>query len=1335
MKQPIQKIMIRPPGLAILLGLLTLLGAEFTRAAVYTWTSTTGGTTTTDGAGTWAASGSLNWRLNNAGTAVAWVNNNDAIFGGNSGAAGTITLSGAPVVNNVTFQAAGSGNYGFSSSQLRIGSAANQIVTWTINPGVAPDVGNGGSSGTNLREGGGNNGIIITGGGTLLLTYTGSTTPYTGPTTIQGGTTLYVGAGFLLAGASNILTSGTLGSFNSAVRVFTKPTALKGNFTLGAPSPRNGNLTFTNTTTWQLSGGTWTLTVDTITVTNNSVIVEDGSSRGLTFASVNGGKLILNNTESYTGPTTINSGALALGASGVLNAASGVSLAAGATFDVSALTTYTLGGSATLSASGTGTTVGTTAANIKGGTTVDLGTRPIALTFTPTGLTGDTTHPALLLESGTLSLGGNAFTVNNAAAAPLGAGVYRLIQTGGSITTAGLHTVNVTGNGLGVGLSAAIQVNNTIGMVDLVVTTSCTPGNDYAVTGGGTICAGDPGAAMGLSGSDTGVDYQLKRNGSDVGSPVAGTGAVLDFGLQTVAGTYLVVASNTATFCTGNMVGSAVVTVNNPPGISTQPVAATVPLGGSTNFSVVATGTGLTYQWRHDGTNLSNGGSISGATSGVLTINPVAAGDSSPALNGYDCVISGTCPPTVTSDRVALTVLLPKNLTWVGDGSANLWNTSTPNWTGDATVFSANDLVTFDNSGSASPAIDLVGVISPATITVNSSQNYTFGSTSGGSLGGSAALTKSGSGKLTLATVNAFTGKTAVTGGTVSITNAINLGTAPGAYVADQLTLNGGALEFTVSGGISANRGVTLGASGGTIKVPSGILFTNTPIITGAGSLTKVDTGTLTLPGANSYLGGTVVSNGTLVALNAGSLGSGTATLAGGTLSFPAATTIANSLAVTENSTLTFATTGNSAVVLNGTGFTGVSGKTLTVTPTGASTTATRVRVNSGLTNSFTFDANLNLNGIFTWATYNNVGDEIYNGIISGAGTLGRRSPLAGTAGRTILNGDNTYTGGTVIADGAIGFGIDSTGSPTVTSGPVGTGAITPENNANTLHRLYASGGARTVGNAITWPAGVNQDLIIEGANALTLNGAMDLGAATRTLAVNNSANTTLGGVISNGGLVKTGPGVLLLNGINTYTSSTTVSNGVLGGTGTLASALIVDTAGTLSPGVAGLGTFTVNGDLTLLGNTAVDINKTAVTSDLVTGISTANYGGTLTINNLAGTLAASDSFTLFSATTHTGSFSSFSPATPGAGLAWSFTNGVLSVVSAVVTPPTLNMEQSGSTLTFSWTGSFKLQSQTNTLGIGLTGTWFDYPSGGSSPVNITVNPGNPSVFYRLSTP
>jgi len=66
---------------------------------------------------------------------------------------------------------------------------------------------------------------------------------------------------------------------------------------------------------------------------------------------------------------------------------------------------------------------------------------------------------------------------------------------------------------------------------------------------------------------------------------------------------------------------------------------------------------------------------------------------------------------------------------------------------------------------------------------------------------------------------------------------------------------------------------------------------------------------------------------------------------------------------------------------------------------------------------------------------------------------------------------------------------------------------------------------------------------------------------------------------------------------------------------------------------------------------------------------------------------------------------------------------------------PTLNFTRTGNAIQFSWMGAYKLQTQTNSLDSGLGANWFDYPGGATSPVNATINPANPSVFYRLISP
>ncbi|HLO55670.1 MAG TPA: PKD-like domain-containing protein, partial [Saprospiraceae bacterium] len=164
-----------------------------------------------------------------------------------------------------------------------------------------------------------------------------------------------------------------------------------------------------------------------------------------------------------------------------------------------------------------------------------------------------------------------------------------LIQFG-SPTTGGTITYNWTNNTPSIGLAAmgtgniaafiAINTSTTPVIATITVTPSITNGGItctgnpitftitvnpsptvFTVSGGGTKCTTDDGLAITLSGSQTGVNYQLQLNGGNVGAPIAGTGAALNFPVQSTAGTYTVVATNATTGCTNNMTGNAVILV------------------------------------------------------------------------------------------------------------------------------------------------------------------------------------------------------------------------------------------------------------------------------------------------------------------------------------------------------------------------------------------------------------------------------------------------------------------------------------------------------------------------------------------------------------------------------------------------------------------------------------------------------------------------------------------------------------------------------------------------------------------------------------------------------
>ena len=119
----------------------------------------------------------------------------------------------------------------------------------------------------------------------------------------------------------------------------------------------------------------------------------------------------------------------------------------------------------------------------------------------------------------------------------------------------------------------------------------------YSVTGGGSYCAGGTGVAVGLSNSETGVNYQLKKDGSNVGSAVAGSGSALSFGNQTDAGSYTVEATTTTGGCVATMSGSATVSIN------ALPTAFSVTGGGSycqggtgVLVGLSSSATGINYQ-------------------------------------------------------------------------------------------------------------------------------------------------------------------------------------------------------------------------------------------------------------------------------------------------------------------------------------------------------------------------------------------------------------------------------------------------------------------------------------------------------------------------------------------------------------------------------------------------------------------------------------------------------------------------------------------------------------------------------------------------------------------
>jgi len=290
-------------------------------------------------------------------------------------------------------------------------------------------------------------------------------------------------------------------------------------------------------------------------------------------------------------------------------------------------------------------------------------------------------------------------------------------------------------------------------------------------------------------------------------------------------------------------------------------------------------------------------------------------------------------------------------------------------------------------------------------------------------------------------------------------------------------------------------------------------------------------------------------------------------------------------------------------------------------------------------------------------------------GITIGGNTL----TLAGAGNFSLVPNMTATSGGVLNANqtGTLTLGAASAGFVGTLNTGLNGGALLL-NNSSVLTGAGAlvniQGGtiatSSTSGRILVANTSVSNDFTIGqasgGTGVVTFQGAMNLSGATRTITVNNAADT-VSGVISNGGLTKAGTGTLTLSGTgaNTYSGLTTVSAGgltlnktsvdaiggnvLVNGTGILtlgAGDQIINTSNVeVAAGTLALATFneTVNGVKltggTITGTTGVLTSSTAYdfqSSANVTGI----LAGTTGANK---TTSGTVTFTGGNANTYTG--------------------------------------------------------------------------------------------------
>uniref|UniRef100_UPI00122E803B autotransporter outer membrane beta-barrel domain-containing protein n=1 Tax=Salmonella enterica TaxID=28901 RepID=UPI00122E803B len=324
-------------------------------------------------------------------------------------------------------------------------------------------------------------------------------------------------------------------------------------------------------------------------------------------------------------------------------------------------------------------------------------------------------------------------------------------------------------------------------------------------------------------------------------------------------------------------------------------------------------------------------------------------------------------------------------------------------------------------------------------------------------------LIKQGAGTLILNAENTYTGGTTISGGTLVATNVDALGSGD---VTDDATLElntGGTFDNAISGsgqvvksgdetltlsGANSYTGGTL-ISGGTLVASNvealgtgdvtdnAVLELNTGgdfdnAISGSGQVVKSGDETLTLSGSNTYTGGTLISGGTLVASNVEALGTGD---------------------VTNDAVLELNTGGDFDNAISGSGKVEKSGDG-TLTLSGSNTYRGGTTISGGTLLASNVEA-LGTGDVTNNATLElNTGGDFDNAI-SGSGQVVK------SGGDTLtLSGNNSYTGGTLISDGTlVASNVEALGSGNIdnyaslqlnASGQFVTANLTTHDNATT---------------------------------------------------------------------------------------------------------------------------------------------------------------------------------------------------------------------------------------------------------------------------------------------
>ena len=1082
---------------------------------------------------------------------------------------------------------------------------------------------------------------------------------------------------------------------------------------------------------------------------NNGTLVFDRSDDSSYFGilsgtgavtKLGGGTLTLTGQNTATGLTTISAGTLQIGDGTVDGAIAGHALNnASLTFNTLGTETYAgdISGSGDLTKSGIGTLTLTGSSSYSGGTNFDDGTVVLG-------------SADALGASGTLSFGGGVMRFSNANTTDYS---DRFSTTGSQAFAVDTDGEDVT---FAMGLTGAGSSLEKLGAGTLTLSGTNTYDAGTTVTAG-SLRIGDGGTSGSLAGDIVNAGAVLfdRSDDSTFAGAMSGTGTLTKLGDGTLT------LSGANTFTGGATIQSGTLSIGD--GGTTGAIAADIVNDGVLAFnrsdasgyagavsgsgSLLKLGAGtftLSGSSSYSGGTTVNDGTLAAAAGGVINH---AAADLIVGADGGTATVN-VAGGDITSDRGYLGV----DGTGSATVSAGTWTTSGALFAGFGLNAPANGTLNI-SSGTLQTGGAYLGLFATGTgsATVSGGTWTNLGDLIVGSDGGTGSLAVSDG---TASTANALIGTSASSTGTVTITGGtwtssgdVTVGSADGTGT---LTISGSGTAL-VGGTLSRGDSSTIDlASGGTLQIglgsASGILAGDlvnngtlifnrsddssaTGSISGAGTVTKLGAGTLSLEGTNSYTGGTTIAAGAISLGSAGALDTtGTISFTGGALQFTAANTTDYSphFSTAANQAYALDTNGQDVTLANGLTS---SGGTLTksglgtLTLTGANTftglttvaTGTLQIGDGGTTGSIAGNIAVDSDVVF-----NRSGTTTYGGAISGNGNVTK----LGT-GTLLLTGDNLAFGITTVTAGTLEIGHGGTtgsirgdirndgtvifnrsdsltysgnidGAGDVTKLGAGTLTLSGDNTFAGVARIDA--GTLAVASAGALGSGASLPTISFGGGTLqyTSGNQVDYSgqigsAAAQAIRIDTNGEavafaTGLAGASST--LEKFGAGTLTLSGSSSYTGGTTVSGGTLDVTTggaiahTTAALAIGTTTGTgavvVSGGSVTVGDATLGRDASSAGTLTMSSGSFSSTGTLLVGGGAAATG---TLDILGGTVTTRD--------TAIGSGSSSGVATVSGGT-WtntadlSIANGTLAITGGIVVV--------GGTLSESTAGSIDLQ-------------------------------------------